>query len=95
MGAHLFLLPLSLSQGGNTAGIHRRMLLAGVDGMHRHCTARADLKVTRLTCIPARTSRVPVSSPSGRISTVGIPRNFLCYKRARAARMLAAPTTKY
>jgi len=62
--AHPFLLSLSLSHGGNTAGIHRRMQPAGVDGMHRHCSARADLKVTRLTCIPARTflpslSRLP------------------------------------
>lgn len=63
--AHPFLLPLSLSHAGNTAGIHRRMQSAGVDGMHRHCSARADLKVTRLTCIPARTFRTsPVSPPS-------------------------------
>lgn len=84
-------------RGGNTAGIHRRMQPAGADGMHPHCTARADLKVTRLTCIPARTSSQPhrTPSPARRISTAGIPRNFPRYKRARAAGMLAAPTTKY
>lgn len=83
--AHPFLSPLSLLHGGNTAGIHRRMQPAGVDGMHRHC---ADLKVTRLTCIPARTFRTsfPVSSHPRRISTAGIPRNFPRYKRARSRR---------
>lgn len=72
---------------------------AGADGMHPHCTARADLKVTRLTCIPSRTSCNPAPAsprlPSRRISTAGIPRNFPRYKRARAARMPAAPTAKY
>jgi len=63
MVAHPFLLPLSLSYGDNTVGIHRRMQPAGADGMHRHCIVRADLKVTRLTCIPARTSRT-LPSPS-------------------------------
>jgi len=56
-----FLLPPSLSYDGNTVGIHRRICsrwaptVCTTIALHEH-----DLKVTRLTCIPARTSLLPV-----------------------------------
>lgn len=88
------------SRGGNTAGIHCRVQSAAdTAGMHRHCIARADLKLTRLTCIPARVA-LTRTRHSRRISTAGIPRNFPRNKvqardatrRWREGEILTSPT---